>query len=237
MAEADYYLLNGDQEQGPLTLDQLQAFLQGGAVTLETLYARPGMSEWKPLSTILGAAPLPGAEPSLAEKSVRQPAVRVDLGNVIQTVANMVASGVLDKMPGEDKATMGWEWYALHDGHKVCDKCEFYDGQQWTKDYKPVGDGPEFPGKPRLHAGCQCALIPVDLEGGPPVPTRLDDVFRNQDKETLENSFGAASAEAFLSGRINGRQLLEQDKFKLSPKAFKRLREDPDVQKLLNAIK
>lgn len=241
MGEADYYLLNGDQEQGPWTLGQVQNFLQTGAVTLETLYAQPGMSEWKPLSAILGAAPSTAAEPGVAEKTVKQPELQVGFGKIIQsaieTVAKEVASGVFDKMPEKDKVIMGWEWFALHDGPKICDKCEFYDGQRWTKDYKPVGDGPEFPGKPPFYAGCQCALIPVDLEGGPPAPTRLDDVFRSQDKLSLETSFGKANTEAFLSGKINGRQLLQQDSWSLSPDALKGLRADKDVQALLKAIK
>jgi hypothetical protein len=228
MGEADYYLLNGDQEQGPWTLGELQAFWQAGAVTLETLHARPGMSEWKPLSTIFGAVPPTTAQSGVAEKNVKQLGLQVGFGktiqNAIETVANQVASGVFDNMPGEDKATMGWEWYALHDRHQNCDKCGFYDGQRWTRDYKPVGGGPEFPGKPPLHASCQCTLIPVDLDGGPPVPTQLDDVFRSQDKLSLETSFGKANTEAFLGGRLNGRQLLQQSTFKVSPDDLKRLK-------------
>lgn len=241
MGEADYYLLNGDQEQGPWTLGELQAFWQAGAVTLETLYAQPGMSEWKPLSAILGAAIPAAAEPSIAEKTVKRPGLKVGFGKIIQsaiqTTANLISEGALDGVGDHDKETMGWEWYALHDGHHICDKCEFHDGQRWTKDYKPFGDGPEFPGKPPLHAGCQCALIPVNLEGGPPAPTRLDDVFRSQDKLSLETSFGKANTEAFLSGKINGRQLLQQDSWALSPDALKGLRADKDVQALLKAIK
>ena len=52
MVAADYYLLIGEQEQGPWTLPQVQAFWLAGAVTLETLFAQPGMGEWKPLSSI-----------------------------------------------------------------------------------------------------------------------------------------------------------------------------------------
>ena len=56
MAQVDYYILVGDSESGPWTLGQLKAFWRLGAVTLETLYAQPGASEWKPLSTILDVA-------------------------------------------------------------------------------------------------------------------------------------------------------------------------------------
>src|SRR5436309_798384 len=54
---ASYYLLIGGQEQGPWTLGEVRTFWQVGAVTLETLYARPGMNEWKALSAILGLRP------------------------------------------------------------------------------------------------------------------------------------------------------------------------------------
>ena len=174
-------------------------------------------------------------------KVSKQPGLQVGCGSMIQSavqsVAKLVESGAFDKVPGEDKATMGWEWFALHGGHQNCDKCEFYNGQRWTKDYKPVGDGPEFPGKPPLHAECQCALIPVDLEGSPPAATKLDGEFRSQSKLSLETSFGKANTEAFLSGKINCRQLLQQGSWSLSPDALKKLRADKDVQALLKAIK
>lgn len=241
MDKADYYLLNGDQEQGPWTLSQVQNFLQTGAVTLETLYAQPGMSEWKPLSAILGAASPTAAEPSVAETTVKQLGLQVGFDNIIQsaiqTTANLISKGAFDGISDDDKKTMGWEWYALHDGHHICDKCEFYDGQRWTKDYKPFGDGPEFPGKPPLCAGCQCALIPVDLGGAAPAKTGLDDSFRSQSDDVLNVSFGKANVEAFKSGRINGRQLLQQSSHILSPEDLAALRADKDVQALLKAIK
>jgi hypothetical protein len=56
MDEAGYYLLIGDQENGPWTMNQVQDFWQAGAVTSETLYAQPGMSDWKPLFAILRVA-------------------------------------------------------------------------------------------------------------------------------------------------------------------------------------
>ena len=55
MAQGDYYILIEDSESGPWTLGQLKAFWRLDAVTLETLYAQPDTSEWKPLSAILDA--------------------------------------------------------------------------------------------------------------------------------------------------------------------------------------
>jgi hypothetical protein len=52
MTQVDYYILIGDSESGPWTLGQLKAFWRAGAVTLETLYAQPDASEWKPLAAI-----------------------------------------------------------------------------------------------------------------------------------------------------------------------------------------
>ena len=56
MGIAEYFILIGDNETGPWTLGQVQAFWRLGAVSLETLYALPGASEWKPLSAILDVA-------------------------------------------------------------------------------------------------------------------------------------------------------------------------------------
>jgi len=63
MGEADYFILIGGNETGPWTLGQVQAFWRAGAVTLETLYAQPGASEWKPLAAILDVAPPTAATP------------------------------------------------------------------------------------------------------------------------------------------------------------------------------
>ena len=68
MGKADYYILLGGSETGPWTLSQVQAFGRAGAVTLETLYVRPGASEWEKLSAILDvglpqeATPIPQSE-------------------------------------------------------------------------------------------------------------------------------------------------------------------------------
>ena len=64
MGNAEYFILIGGNETGPWTLGQVQAFWRAGAVTLETLYAQPGASEWKPLSAILDVAPAAVSTPA-----------------------------------------------------------------------------------------------------------------------------------------------------------------------------
>jgi hypothetical protein len=54
--ERDYFLLIGSSEDGPFSVAELQAMLAAGEVESETLCARPGMTEWKPLSAMLGVA-------------------------------------------------------------------------------------------------------------------------------------------------------------------------------------
>jgi hypothetical protein len=64
MAIAGFYILIGDNQTGPWSLAQVQAFWRAGAVSLKTLYAQPGASEWKPLSAILDATLPAGQTPA-----------------------------------------------------------------------------------------------------------------------------------------------------------------------------
>lgn len=86
MAQDDYHILIGGNETGPWTLGQMQAFWRAGAVTLETLCAQPGTSEWKPLSTILDVAtsaaptPPPQSDNSYADEQRK----------MIETVVNVM---------------------------------------------------------------------------------------------------------------------------------------------------
>jgi hypothetical protein len=85
MVKADYYILLGGSETGPWTLNEVQAFWQAGAVTLETLYAQPGMSEWKPISAILDVAPPTAAtSPSQSEISSGVPAANAPVGKPVE---------------------------------------------------------------------------------------------------------------------------------------------------------
>lgn len=158
--------------------------------------------------------------------------------SAIQTVANFVSDGVFDGVPPDEKATMGWEWNALHDGHVICPECEALDGQRWTAEFENVDpQGMEWPGFGQRHFGCLCSQVPTDLENASVAKTPLDSIFQAQDRESLDASFGKANTEAFLDGRINGRQLLQQDSFRLSPDALSSLRGNRSVQALLKSIK
>ena len=45
-----YHILQGNSREGPYTLAQVAEMLTAKEITLETLYAQPGMTEWLPLS-------------------------------------------------------------------------------------------------------------------------------------------------------------------------------------------
>lgn len=157
--------------------------------------------------------------------------------SAIQTVSNLVRQGAFADAEETD-AEMGWEWNALHDGHVICPECEALDGSRWTQDFKPIGDAMEWPGFGQRHWGCLCSQIPVDLsEAAPASKTPLDDVFKGQSDNVLNTSFGKANIEAFKAGRMNGRQLLQQDSWSLSPDAMADLRGDADVRALLEATR
>src|SRR5271165_824610 len=66
--ESDYYILIGDEQQGPYTLRELKAMWMRGELKGDTLYARPGMPEWETVSKIqreLLLCELPTEEPGL----------------------------------------------------------------------------------------------------------------------------------------------------------------------------
>ena len=80
MGMAELFILIGGNESGPWTLGEVRAFWRAGAVTLETLYALPGASEWKPLSAIIDVAPASQSENSYADEQRK----------MIETVVNVM---------------------------------------------------------------------------------------------------------------------------------------------------
>ncbi|MDB6034710.1 MAG: domain 2 [Verrucomicrobiales bacterium] len=50
--QEQFYVLLGDTECGPYTISQLKQVWLNGEINTETLYAKPGMNEWKPLAEI-----------------------------------------------------------------------------------------------------------------------------------------------------------------------------------------
>lgn len=122
MGEADLYLLIGDQEQGPWTLGQVQNFLQAGAVTLETLCAQPGMSEWKPLSAILDVAPPAAPTPTLQTEHPHADEERKS----IETVVNVIVPSENVPTPPETDDTV--------DEPVEPDEMDLPKTRQWLRD-------------------------------------------------------------------------------------------------------
>ena len=71
-----YYTLN-EQQQGPVTQEQLSGLLQDGTINAETMLWREGMADWKPISAALpelvgGAAPSAEADKDLNVQAMRE---------------------------------------------------------------------------------------------------------------------------------------------------------------------
>ncbi|HZL79665.1 MAG TPA: GYF domain-containing protein [Candidatus Limnocylindrales bacterium] len=86
MGKAEFFILIGGNESGPWTLGEVQAFWRAGAVTLETFYAQPDASEWKPLSAILDIAPPAAATPTAQSENSYADKQR----KMIETVVNVM---------------------------------------------------------------------------------------------------------------------------------------------------
>ena len=48
-----YFVMVGDEQRGPFTLEQLQGMWRSGSVTMDSKYWIEGLDEWMPLSSIL----------------------------------------------------------------------------------------------------------------------------------------------------------------------------------------
>lgn len=57
----DLYILKDGEESGPFELRELEAMIQNGELPAETLYARPGMAAWQPLSSVVSVNPVVAA--------------------------------------------------------------------------------------------------------------------------------------------------------------------------------
>lgn len=64
----DYHIQRGDQKFGPYTLTELQEYFQSGRILAGDLAQSEGMTDWVPVSQILGNIPIPqvGAPASAA---------------------------------------------------------------------------------------------------------------------------------------------------------------------------
>src|SRR5450631_343990 len=55
----NYGIKRGDQEFGPYSLTEIQQHVQTGHISAEDLAQSEGMSEWFPVSQVLGDIPIP----------------------------------------------------------------------------------------------------------------------------------------------------------------------------------
>src|SRR5256885_10760157 len=62
----EYQIQRGDQKFGPYSLAELQQYVQEGRVLLTDLAQSEGMSDWVPVSQILGNIPIPAPAQVLA---------------------------------------------------------------------------------------------------------------------------------------------------------------------------
>jgi hypothetical protein len=69
----DLYIVINDEQAGPFTLADLQTMVDAGEISTETLYAKPGVSSWERLSTIL---PVAAAREARAEDGVQRAQVQ-----------------------------------------------------------------------------------------------------------------------------------------------------------------
>jgi uncharacterized membrane protein len=95
-----WYYAVGQQQQGPVTEDQLHALAKDGVVTSETLVWRAGLTNWQPYSTIAPAAAAPqppevpgapvatpaspiGGTTGLSEEEILSREYRVEIGEAM----------------------------------------------------------------------------------------------------------------------------------------------------------
>ena len=57
----NYFIKRGDQEYGPYELPILQQYVSQGSISRDDLARSEAMTDWAPVSTILGTVPIPSA--------------------------------------------------------------------------------------------------------------------------------------------------------------------------------
>jgi len=148
--------------------------------------------------------------------------------SAIQSLANELDTGLLDALPGGDVTgkSMGWQWLAVLD-NRTCPVCEFYDGNQWTKDWEPVGDAPQIAEGPPAHYNCRCKMVAVDLDETP-VPrvkeARLEKWIDKLDRKALEAAVGPAVLRGYERGELSATELIGRDDWELSPDDFSKIK-------------
>lgn len=189
------------------------AFKYGAAVrqglkagdTLEELLGR-----FKNVSQVKGSEPVVRAAQSLSLLEAAMESVNKVIEAAVNTYANEVVQQIGDAVePGEEQPELGYEWVAVLD-QATCEQCEFYSGNRWTNEFKPVADAPEFPDDPPLHFGCRCSLVMVDL-GEPKAPEKdFDNWLAGYSRSEQVAAFGESNLRAYHRGDITANELVGQ---------------------------
>lgn len=152
------------------------------------------------------------------------------LDRIIKAAVTALASAADEEDADDDtEKNLGWQWLAVMDA-ATCPACEFYDGNQWTKDFEPVGDAPEYPGDPGLHPNCRCSRIPVDLDAEPAgqalnaagkkIDISMKDYLAQFNEKELNEAFGPQVLKSWRRGDITDAQLTSQKDHMLTLEKF-----------------
>jgi hypothetical protein len=74
----EYFVKRGEQRFGPYSLSDLQNYVQSGNILTEDLAQSEGMTDWVPVSQVLGNIPAPAATPAASSAAMAEPQL-VDL--------------------------------------------------------------------------------------------------------------------------------------------------------------
>lgn|GEM_PF-628721 len=74
MSEAQYFILQDEQQFGPYSSDELRAYVADGSIRRQSMFWMDGEPEWKPISTLKGIFTSP---PPVPKKPPALPAARV----------------------------------------------------------------------------------------------------------------------------------------------------------------
>jgi len=140
-----------------------------------------------------------------------------------------------DDEEAQDKR-IGRVWVSAGDA-KVCDECQFWDGNQWDEDGNPVGDGPELQDEPPLHPHCRCVILPCDLDE--PAPEGgFRDYLANFSEQEQQAAFGPAALRAYRKGEITPAALMGQQTNRVSLEQFRAMepRLDADTEREMDRL-
>lgn len=94
--DEQWFFLVGEEQQGPMTLGQIQELAHSGALTPETLVWREGMAEWLPAGSLENFVQWPQAAPAqpVLQTGALQTGVAAPAPNLVGGVAGVTPGGV-----------------------------------------------------------------------------------------------------------------------------------------------